>query len=88
MARRNSGRALGLARWTNITPCAQGIAVFGTDGRLKIHNASFARLWDLPEDSLKDNPRFSKLIEASLPLYHDTDFWDSLKARATDPNPD
>jgi len=26
--------------------------------------------------------------QASLPLYHDTDFWDSLKARATDPNPD
>jgi len=42
----------------------------------------------LDKDSLKDNPRFSKLIEASLPLYHDTDFWDSLKARATDPNPD
>jgi len=26
--------------------------------------------------------------DASLPLYHDTDFWNALKARATDPNPD
>jgi len=67
---------------------SEGIAVFGTDGRLKIHNAAFARLWNLPEDSLKDNPLFSKLIEASLPLYHDTEFWNSLKARATDPNPE
>ena len=27
-------------------------------------------------------------IGASLPLYHDKDFWDDLKARATDPNPE
>jgi len=67
---------------------SEGIAVFGTDGRLKIHNAAFARLWNLSEDNLKDNPRFSNLIEASLPLYHDTEFWSSLKARATDPNPE
>ncbi len=67
---------------------SEGIAVFGTDGRLKISNAAFARLWNLSEDDLKDNPRFSKLIERCLPLYHDTGFWDDLKARATDPNPE
>lgn len=67
---------------------SEGIAVFGTDGRLKIHNAAFARLWNLSEDTLKDSPRFSRLIEASLPLYHETSFWDDLKARATDPNPE
>jgi len=67
---------------------SEGIAVFGTDGRLKIHNSAFARLWNLSEDDLKDSPRFSKIIERSLPLYHDTGFWDDLKARATDPNPE
>ena len=67
---------------------SEGIAVFGTDGRLKIHNAAFARMWNLSEDQLKDRPRFSKLIEANLPLYHDRDFWKALKARATDPNPE
>ncbi|WP_409432387.1 ATP-binding protein [Litorimonas sp. RW-G-Af-16] len=67
---------------------SEGIAVFGTDGRLKIHNAAFARMWELSDDDLKDGPRFSDLIERCLPLYHDQGFWDELKARATDPNPD
>ena len=67
---------------------SEGIAVFGTDGRLKIHNESFARLWELREDELKDNPRFSDLVVKSLPLYHDQGFWDELKARVTDPNPE
>jgi len=67
---------------------SEGIAVFGTDGRLKISNAAFARLWGLSDEDMKDNPRFSKLIEASLPLYHDVIFWDELKARTTDPNPE
>ena len=67
---------------------SEGIAVFGTDGRLKISNAAFAKLWNIPEENMKDNPRFSELIEQSLPLYRDTPFWDDLKARATDPNPE
>jgi len=67
---------------------SEGIAVFGTDGRLKISNAAFAKLWGLPEDQMKDNPLFSKLIKRCLKLYNETGFWDDLKARATDPNPD
>jgi signal transduction histidine kinase len=67
---------------------SEGIAVFGTDGRLKIHNNAFARMWSLSEDDLKDSPRFSALIDLCLPLYHDRHFWDDLKARATDSNPE
>ena len=67
---------------------SEGIAVFGTDGRLKISNAAFARMWSLGEEELKDNPRFSDIINLCLPLYHDTGFWDDLKARATDPDPE
>lgn len=67
---------------------SEGIAVFGTDGRLKIHNNAFARMWGLSEDDLKETPRFSSLIDLCLPLYHDRHFWDDLKARATDSNPE
>ena len=66
----------------------EGIAVFGTDGRLKIHNNAFAQMWSLTEEELKDNPRFSNIIQLCLPLYHKRLFWDDLKARATDSNPD
>ena len=67
---------------------SEGIAVFGTDGRLKIHNNAFARMWNLAEEDLKETPRFSSLIDLCLPLYHDRQFWDDLKARATDSNPE
>ena len=66
----------------------EGIAVFGTDGRLRLHNSAFARLWGLSEDSLKDSPRFAEIIGMCFPLYHDAAFWSDLKARATDPDPD
>jgi signal transduction histidine kinase len=67
---------------------SEGIAVFGTDGRLKIHNNAFAKMWGLTEEDLKESPRFSALIDLCMPLYHEREFWDDLKARTTDPNPD
>jgi len=67
---------------------SEGIAVFGPDGRLKISNAAFARLWNYDEASLADNPSFDSLIERSLNVYHDREFWSDLKARTTDPSPE
>jgi len=67
---------------------SEGIAVFGTDGRLKIHNAAFESLWKIPKEALKDHPHFTALIPHHLPLYHDKAFWEELKARSTDPNPE
>jgi len=66
---------------------SEGVSIFGADGRLKISNAAYARIWRLNEDKLKDNPRFSDIIELCLPLYHEANFWDDLKARTTDPDP-
>jgi signal transduction histidine kinase len=66
---------------------SEGIAVFGTDGRLRIHNASFSTIWNFSEDDLENTPRFSDLIKLCLPLYNNPDFWSSLRARATNPNP-
>lgn len=66
----------------------EGIAVFGPDGRLKLSNTAFIKLWNLGEDDVNDNPSFDALIEKCLPLYHDRIFWNELKARTTDPNPD
>ena len=67
---------------------SEGIAVFGTDGRLRLSNAAFAQLWNLSEEDMKDNPLFGALADKAAPLYHDMSFWDALKARATDPNPE
>ena len=73
---------------TTLDRLSEGIAVFGSDGRLKIHNAAFGKIWNLPEEVLRDAPRFRGIIEHSLPLYSDKAFWAEMAARTTDPNPD
>jgi PAS domain-containing protein len=39
----------------------EGIAIFGTDGRLVLHNALFARMWNLSEDELVGQPHFAEI---------------------------
>ena len=34
----------------------EGVAVFGPDGELKLHNAAFARIWDLEPEELQGEP--------------------------------
>lgn len=66
----------------------EGVAVFGPDGRLKVYNSAFEEMWALPENSLKDEPRFRDLIPHMLNAYHDRDFWAEMMARTTDPSPE
>lgn len=39
----------------------EGIAIFGTDGRLVMHNVPFARMWKLSEDELAGQPHFAEI---------------------------
>lgn len=66
----------------------EGVAVFGPDGRLKIHNAAYAQMWSLPESVLKNEPLFKDLTALHLKYYHDRDFWEEMVARTTDPSPE
>jgi len=65
----------------------EGVAVFGPNGRLKIHNAAFEVMWGLFPDDLADEPRFRDLIPLLLGAYHDREFWKEMAARTTDPSP-
>jgi PAS domain-containing protein len=39
----------------------EGIAIFGTDGWLILHNALFATMWRLTEGELSDQPHFAEI---------------------------
>ena len=41
----------------------EGIAVFGSDGRLKLHNPAYRKIWGLSEADLADEPRFGEIVE-------------------------
>jgi signal transduction histidine kinase len=63
------------------------VAVFGSDGRLKLHNEAFARFWNVTDAQLTAATDFEGVVELCLPRLHDRRFWRDLKARVADPEP-
>jgi len=59
----------------------EGVAVFGTDGRLKLYNPEFARLWGLDADDLADQPHISEIVEKTRSYYDDGGDWETFKAQ-------
>lgn len=41
----------------------EGVAVYGGDGRLKLWNPAFARLWGLHPEDLQDQPHINRIVE-------------------------
>jgi signal transduction histidine kinase len=64
----------------------EAVTVFGGDGRLRLHNQAFERLWNLSIDKLKDQPDYDAVVEECIPLFHDTEIWGAMKSHITDPS--
>lgn len=47
---------------------AEGIAVFGADGRLKLFNPAYAQIWRLPAAALAEETHINDLVDLMLPL--------------------
>jgi signal transduction histidine kinase len=58
----------------------EGVAVFGTDGRLKLCNRAFTQLWALDQNILVERPHIDR-IAALCRLFHtDETVWDELRS--------
>lgn len=53
----------------------EGVALFGTDGRLKVFNAAFVSMWKLDRDYLETGPHIDDVKAACEPLGGNTDLW-------------
>ncbi|MGH6990409.1 MAG: ATP-binding protein [Stellaceae bacterium] len=53
----------------------EGVAVFGTDGRLKLWNPAFAAMWRLAPDALGGEPHLSEIVDRSRALLDDGADW-------------
>lgn len=62
---------------------AEAVAVFGSDGRLSLHNPAFGRMWRLHEDTLANRPHIQAVIDQCRPLYGDDALWRRLHATVT-----
>ena len=58
---------------------AEGVAVFGSDGRLRLHNAAFAQMWKLPARLLAERPHIEKISTLCRPLHGDAPAWQALR---------
>lgn len=59
----------------------EGVAVVGSDGRLKLTNPAYARIWHLPAESLTAEPHISEIVEQSKGFFDYGDDWSSYKDR-------
>ncbi len=58
----------------------EGVAVFGSDGRLRLHNPAFATIWDLDEDALAVRTHIAAIAEACRQDLDSSAEWDKLTA--------
>ncbi|WP_084572610.1 sensor histidine kinase [Methylocapsa aurea] len=58
----------------------EGVAVFGSDGRLKLFNPAFARMWTLESNQLDDRPHIDRVAAICAPLFADNEAWEDLRA--------
>lgn len=47
---------------------AEAVAVFASDGRLRLHNLAFAKMWKLPPEVLAERPHIEAVIAWCAPL--------------------
>ncbi|MET0545800.1 MAG: PAS-domain containing protein, partial [Caulobacterales bacterium] len=66
----------------------EGVAVFGSDGRLRLRNAAFVSVWNLDAAKLGAGATFDDVAAMMLPLYANREIWADIKARITDPSPE
>jgi signal transduction histidine kinase len=57
----------------------EGVAVFGSDGRLRLHNAAFGRMWRLAPETLAGRPHIEKITGLCEPLHGNAPAWQSLR---------
>jgi signal transduction histidine kinase len=63
------------------------VAVFGSDGRLRLHNEAFESFWNVTATDLDLAGDFEGVVELCVPRLHDLQFWRELKGRVADPDP-
>ncbi|KAA2237888.1 PAS-domain containing protein [Salinarimonas soli] len=58
----------------------EGVAVFGSDGRLKLSNRAFADMWKLGDDTVASGPHIDAFVKMCRPLAPQEELWVDLRA--------
>ncbi|THD61779.1 PAS domain-containing sensor histidine kinase [Phenylobacterium sp.] len=66
---------------------SDAVTVFGSDGRLRLHNDAFSAFWNVTPLQVEAAGDFEGVVELCIPKLHDRAFWAELKGRVADPDP-
>lgn len=61
----------------------EAIAVFGSDGRVRLHNPAFSKMWKLDTNALAERPHIEAVISWCRMLYGDDGLWQKLRTTVT-----
>jgi signal transduction histidine kinase/PAS domain-containing protein len=56
----------------------EGIAVFGSDGRLKLHNPAYRTIWGLSEQDVAGEPHIGEIVEKMRPYFEEGGNWPAI----------
>ena len=62
---------------------AEAVAVFGSDGRVRLHNPAFQRMWKLTPEALDQHPHVEAVAAWCQALHDDNAVWRKLRAAIT-----
>jgi signal transduction histidine kinase len=62
---------------------AEGVAVFGSNGKAQLFNPAFARMWKLSPDALRDEPHIDTVAAWCKPLFDDVSAWRTIREAIT-----
>ncbi len=62
---------------------AEAVAVFASDGRLRLHNPAFSRMWKLAPEALAERPHIEAVIAWCAPLHPEDETLRALRAAIT-----
>lgn len=62
---------------------SEAVAVFGGNGRARLFNPSFARLWKLSSEALQQQPHIEAIEQWCRPLFDDPAAWQAMRAAIT-----
>ncbi|MDQ3558866.1 MAG: ATP-binding protein [Pseudomonadota bacterium] len=62
----------------------EAVAVFGTDGRLRLFNPVFANIWRLSPTTLREEPHIGEIIADCQGIYADPAPWADIRKAVTD----
>jgi signal transduction histidine kinase len=59
----------------------EAIAVYGSDGRLKLSNPAYGQIWNLSPEDLQGEPHIGDIVEKTRSFFDDGGDWPDLKSR-------